>query len=224
MDTSIVCELANNKLFNKQKNRLSDDSDIVVPKPGRKYEPILDEEKRQSRQISNRKYREKNPTICKNATIKWRNDNPTYDSERRVKIFREKYGRDPPDTNANVSKYEQIYRDVFKNDFPDLHVQYNVRPDWLKNKITKSNLEAHFLFEDIKLVVEVQGEQHYKHIPYFHRELSDFFWQKTRDQIKRELCEKNGYKLIEIDARNDKISDVLCKMNEYIDRIKNETA
>lgn len=218
------CELSSNPIFNTQKNRSSNDDDdieILEPKPRRKYNTILDEEKRISKQISNKRYREKNPDTCKNAYYRWRDNNPTYYEEKRIRDYRDRYGLDPPKRKSNISSYEQMYRDIFSRDFSDLDVQYNVRPDWLRNRITGNNLEADFLFEEIKLVVEIQGEQHYKYIPYFHRNgLSDFLWQQTRDQIKRELCEKNGYKLIEIDAKNDKYLDVLQRIREYIDRIK----
>lgn len=47
-----------------------------------------------------------------------------------------------------------------------------------------------------KLIIEVQGEQHLKFIPYFHITEDGFLYQKYKDQIKREYAESCGYRVI----------------------------
>lgn len=49
-----------------------------------------------------------------------------------------------------------------------------------------------------KLVIEVQGEQHRKYNPHFHRTPAGFVKQRKRDQAKRDWCAINGLKLAEL--------------------------
>ena len=73
-----------------------------------------------------------------------------------------------------------------------------IRPDMLKNNVTGHNLELDLYNDELKLGIEYSGAQHYKYIPFFHKNYEHFQTQKYRDEIKRMLCEKNGIKLIEI--------------------------
>ena len=54
-------------------------------------------------------------------------------------------------------------------------------------------LYADFFVPQIKLVVEVHGEQHYNHIPFFHKTKADFFLGKKRDKNKIEFCRLNEF-------------------------------
>lgn len=73
-----------------------------------------------------------------------------------------------------------------------------IRPDFLKNNVTGANLELDIFNEEIKVAIEYNGEQHYKYIPFFHKNYEHFMNQKYRDEIKRMLCIQNGIYLIEI--------------------------
>jgi hypothetical protein len=73
-----------------------------------------------------------------------------------------------------------------------------VRPNMLKNKVTGYNLELDVFNEDLGLAIEYNGQQHYKYVPFFHKNYEHFLNQKYRDEIKRMLCTQNGIKLIEI--------------------------
>jgi hypothetical protein len=73
-----------------------------------------------------------------------------------------------------------------------------IRPDMLKNNVTGQNLELDLYNDELKLGIEYSGIQHYKFVPFFHKNYEQFQTQKYRDEIKRMLCEKNGIKLIEI--------------------------
>ena len=50
----------------------------------------------------------------------------------------------------------------------------------------------------MKLAIENSGRQHYKYVPFFHKNYEDFLNQKYRDEIKKMLCKKNDIMLIEI--------------------------
>lgn len=77
------------------------------------------------------------------------------------------------------------------------------RPDFLRNQVTSgnnrdNNLELDCYNPSLKLAVEYNGEQHYKFIPYFHRNKETFHNQKYRDEIKKYKCKENGIVLIEV--------------------------
>lgn len=81
------------------------------------------------------------------------------------------------------------------------------RPSFLLNKVSGQNLELDCYNEDLKLAIEYNGEQHYKFIPYFHSSKDAFYNVKYRDQIKKQLCEEAGVKLI-IVPYTVKINDI----------------
>lgn len=69
-------------------------------------------------------------------------------------------------------------------------------PQW------KQFINGHYLFFDFflpndNLVIEFQGEQHYKPIEYFGGEKA-FETRKKYDQYKKDWCKKNGFILLEI--------------------------
>lgn len=75
-----------------------------------------------------------------------------------------------------------------------------IRPDFLRNPVTGGikNLELDCYNDEMKLAIEYNGEQHYKYIPYFHKNNEAFLNQKYRDFMKNTLCEKHGITLIEV--------------------------
>ena len=86
-------------------------------------------------------------------------------------------------------------------------------------KFTKKILERLELdgyCEELNLAFEYNGIQHEKYSPYFHRDgPDDFQAQLERDTRKRELCEKNGIRLIDIPSKyNHKDPE---KLRKYIE-------
>jgi hypothetical protein len=91
------------------------------------------------------------------------------------------------------------------------------RPAFLLNKVSGQNLELDCYNENLKLAVEYNGEQHYKFIPYFHSNKDSFYNLKYRDEIKKQLCEQEGVKLIVV-PYTVKLDDI----EKYIEqKIKN---
>lgn len=68
----------------------------------------------------------------------------------------------------------------------------NTRPDWLLGN------ELDFYLPEIDIAIEIQGNQHYIFVPYFHGTYDKFIDQLHRDRAKKYLCEKKGIKLYEI--------------------------
>ena len=61
----------------------------------------------------------------------------------------------------------------------------------------KSNLKFDFFLPEYKCCIEYQGEQHYEAIKYFGGE-KEFKEIQLRDKIKKQWCQNNNIKLIEI--------------------------
>ena len=85
-----------------------------------------------------------------------------------------------------------LLENIFKVPF------YKVRPNFLRNDVTGYNLEIDLYNDDLKLAIEVQGDQHYKFTPFFHKNKDSFTMQRYRDEMKKQKCIKEGITLIEI--------------------------
>lgn len=96
-----------------------------------------------------------------------------------------------------MSKYQSSISTELYTRFGFLRIQENKRPGWL---ITDrgERLELDFYLPEMQIAVEVQGAQHYKYIPHFHKDFSEFTSQVRRDQAKKSLCDKEGIALLEI--------------------------
>lgn len=55
-----------------------------------------------------------------------------------------------------------------------------------------------FFIPSLDLVVECHGIQHTEHVKHFHKTKQEFHNQQDTDQKKRDWCELNGFRLIEI--------------------------
>lgn len=94
------------------------------------------------------------------------------------------------------SKGETLCRAAAEKVFKKKFVK--VRPDFLKNNVTGMNLELDIYNEELKVAIEYNGQQHYKYVPFFHKNYEHFLNQKYRDEIKKMLCKQQGIHLIEI--------------------------
>ena len=72
-------------------------------------------------------------------------------------------------------------------------VVLHLRPNFLKNPLTKRNLELDIYDPITKIAIEYNGAQHYKHVPTMENDLN---YQKYRDDLKVSLCVKEGVSLI----------------------------
>jgi hypothetical protein len=103
---------------------------------------------------------------------------------------------DTSDDGGFTSKLEWkskiILESIFKRPF------VRVRPDFLANPVTGKNLEIDLYNEELKLGFEINGDQHYRFIPYFQKNHEAFRNQQYRDEIKKMKCAQQGITLIEI--------------------------
>ncbi len=87
----------------------------------------------------------------------------------------------------------------------------------------QSELWKVFIILILKIAVEFNGEQHYKFIPYFHKDIETF--EKQRDRLKEEKCNQNNIKLICVPyyLNNSEIKEFIKnKINHWLS-IKNWT-
>lgn len=109
--------------------------------------------------------------------------------------------------------HDKTYQELTKN-FPQFTIRENIHPDWLiSSKLTK--LELDIFIEEIKTAIEIQGSQHYKFTPIFHKTYFDFEEQQRRDREKSDLCQGNGIRLVEIASDFDLMT--------FIDELKEIT-
>lgn len=88
---------------------------------------------------------------------------------------------------------EKLCRQYFEYFFPK-HKFFKTRPVWLK-RIRKLELDGYN--KELNLAFEYNGRQHYEYNNLFHTQKT-FVEQQERDNIKKELCNKQGVKLITI--------------------------
>lgn len=89
-------------------------------------------------------------------------------------------------------KSKFILENIFKRPFT------KIRPNFLRNDVTGENLEIDLYNPDLKLGFEINGQQHYKFVPFFQKNHEAFRNQQYRDHMKREKCRQNGITLVEV--------------------------
>jgi hypothetical protein len=99
-----------------------------------------------------------------------------------------------PKESSGERECRRVLQQIFNKPFK------NQRPDFLLNPVTggRFNLELDCYEESLKLAVEYNGQQHYKYVPYFHKNKEAFYNQMYRDDMKRRLCKENRVNLIEV--------------------------
>ena len=98
-------------------------------------------------------------------------------------------------------------------------------PDWLRNPETGSKLELDCYNDDLKIAVEYNGEQHYKWPNFTNQTYQEFINQARRDNLKADLCDKNGVYLITVPytvAHNDIESYIMAHLPETIQKLLKE--
>ena len=77
-------------------------------------------------------------------------------------------------------------------------IEYKTQYDTLKciNPITNHVMPYDIEISDKKVIIEIQGRQHYEYIPYFHGTLEGFKYQQLKDRIKKDYAESKGYKVV----------------------------
>jgi hypothetical protein len=86
-------------------------------------------------------------------------------------------------------------------------IRENYRPEWL------NGMELDFYIEELKTGIEVQGQQHYQWIKYFHKTYSEFQALQSRDQKKKEICDCHQIGLYYIHD-TDEMRELLFRLSD----------
>ena len=95
---------------------------------------------------------------------------------------------------SNKSSLHLAARDLIKEKFPTFQILEEVPIPVRKSE----TLYLDFYLPLSKICIEVHGEQHYEFNPFFHGNRLNFFKHKKRDKDKKEWCNLNGIKVIEL--------------------------
>jgi very-short-patch-repair endonuclease len=111
-----------------------------------------------------------------------------------------------------MSDFEDTIYGMLKQAFPRATIkqQYAV-------KFNGKVLLFDFYIPSYGVMIECQGEQHYKFVPHFHHNKAGFDDYVYRDQLKDQWCAKNDYTLIKIPYNQrpnsaEEVVSLLCSM------------
>lgn len=110
----------------------------------------------------------------------------------------------------NKSSLHLKARQMIKECFPTLQILEEVQIPLRKSQ----NLVLDFYLPLNRKCIEVHGKQHYEFSRHFHNDRMGFLKHKKRDQDKKEWCEANGIKYIELPFNENE--------EEWKRRIENE--
>lgn len=96
---------------------------------------------------------------------------------------------------VNKSKGEMIIEEYLKKNHR-IKVQYETL--LCKNPITGRQLPYDIEITELKIIIEVHGNQHFEFIEFFHGSIENFYYQQRKDDYKKLFAEMHGYKVIYI--------------------------
>jgi|UniRef100_A0A6C0H3T4 hypothetical protein len=124
----------------------------------------------------------------------WTSKKDYFLSHQSILTPQNKTGRQPPRESRGETECRRVLQLLFNRRFD------KARPDFLRNPVTGGdfNLELDCFDPELRIAVEYNGVQHYRFIPFFHKNKEAFLNQKYRDDMKRRICKENGILLIEV--------------------------
>lgn len=96
------------------------------------------------------------------------------------------------------SKLHARARIVLTKEFPYDTIYEELTLPGCKSERQTRPLFADFFVSNRNIVVEVQGEQHYKFNSHFFDSKIEFFRAQARDRLKEEWCTLNGFSLVQL--------------------------
>lgn len=96
----------------------------------------------------------------------------------------------------NCSALHGAAREIIRAEFLTQPVLEEVSIPIERNKV----LFLDFYLPINRLAVEVDGQQHIKFTPHFHKNYKNFVFAKTNDRLKSQFCEINNIRLIRLPA------------------------
>ncbi len=94
------------------------------------------------------------------------------------------------------SKYHLRARNLLKEMYHSYRILEEVKLPGSTESHRKGVLFLDFFVPQIKLAIEVHGQQHYEYTPFFHKNKADFAIAKAKDEDKITWCELNKIDII----------------------------
>lgn len=106
-----------------------------------------------------------------------------------------------------ANKTKEFLKEIFPHNliFEEYYVNYK-----------GARLFFDFYIKEMDILIEVQGQQHYKFVEHFHGDKESFLASKRRDNLKKAYCGETGSVLIEI--RDEKE----LEKDKFIERVWDE--
>ena len=113
-------------------------------------------------------------------------------------------------SRSNRSKFHLRARDLICAKYNSYIVLEEVKLPGSSKK--GSYLYLDFFIPNLKLAVEVHGQQHYEYTPFFHKSRAEFLIGQNRDEAKAEWCELNNIRLVifKYSETDDEWREKLC--------------
>jgi len=92
------------------------------------------------------------------------------------------------------SSYHLSARVLLQELFPTMQIYEEVPVQIIKGK----TLFLDFYIPIQRIAMEVNGEQHFKFVEFFHKTRANFLKQLHKDQEKKDWCEQNNIKVINL--------------------------
>ncbi len=105
--------------------------------------------------------------------------------------------------DKNASKVHKEIVNFFKKNMPGFNLSQN-HAIKIDDQVLYADI---YITTPIKIIIEIQGEQHYHFVKYFHKTLDNFRKYQMNDKLKREWAEMNSFNYITIDVKNFDISN-----------------
>ena len=134
------------------------------------------------------------------------NPNDVKDADNNIYYTHEQKGK-------RESHIRRILQNIFQKPFP------SVKPSWLVNDKTRRKLEIDCFNSELRIAVEVQGEQHYNYLPFLHKNYENFLKQQERDLLKSKIIKERGIRLIQVPYNvetNDLEKFLMVELNKII--------
>lgn len=109
--------------------------------------------------------------------------------------------------SLNTFRYSSKYEAAIANYLTKYNIKF-IHQARYKDCKDKKHLPFDFYLIDYDILIEVDGEQHRKFIPHFHRTEEGFLLTQKHDTLKNDFCVNNEIKLLRIICNQDsKITD-----------------
>ena len=109
----------------------------------------------------------------------------------------------------SIFKTKSASEDIIKNILTDLEIEFERDVALIHNPLNGNNLYYDFVIPELKIIIEVHGEQHYEFIPFFHGDEEQFQYRTFIDIYKANKAFELGYRYFEFPK--DSLSPELIK-------------